>query len=927
MAATSRFRTFLFTDIEGSTRLWEEHDQAMESVLSLHDQVVHDAVERVGGRIFKHTGDGMAVSFDTVDQAIGAALTAQLELARVDWGPIGTLKSRMGIHAGSRAQARDGDYFGRDVNRCARLMSAAHGGQVVLSSVAVDRLDIDLDAMASDDLQWTVRDLGTHRLKDLSEPEHVYQLCHPQLGADFAPLATIEAIPRQLPDVCEFFDGRSVEIERLQQHLDSSRLVTVSGPGGVGKTQVALATAAEVLARFRDGTWFCEIADDESADDLAERILSTVRLQATGGETALDRLATGLSSRRTLIVLDSVERCLPAVKELVSHVLENCAHTSFLCTSRELLHARHERAIVVGPLLVPPVDLESVAHARTFAVVRLFERRAQRAEPSFVLHDGNLDAVASICTQLDGLPLAVDLAAAQMSALDPRDLADRVGRRVALIDDRNETLRTVIDWSFDSLSERERVLFRRLAVFGGSFSLALAEKVVVGGDIMVDDVMGGLSDLVSKSVLSVDRSLDGTRYHMLEILRSYAHERLREHEDPADLHEKHLAAFLAFAKQAAVGLTTAKEAEWVERMSTEFSNLRVAFNWAISSGDVARALELVHLVDGYARPRFRSDLDLWASQCIEHAAPGEPLLFAAHTVEASVAARRGDFEAARASSGVALELVDGSTEGQPFMAYRIGAVVSVLSGNIDHADEITSRALARAIDLGQLGEQAHFTAMQALTRSLIRGDSSSHELALDALDMARDSHNPSQLAWCLYVAGISTQDDEASLALLDEAIEFAELVDNRYVAGNALQVASWKRRSGGPVETAFGFERVIRYWYRIANWTNLATSLRMCAESVASIDDHLAAVIDGFLRYNDSTDLFALTPDDRYANLMDDVATRVGAADFAADRRRGATMDAAQMVTYCTGELAAMTGLASHADDGAGTPSMSGLGR
>jgi len=631
-AADDRLRTFLFTDIEGSTRLWEEHDEAMESALSLHDRVVHEAVERVGGRVFKHTGDGMAVSFDSVNQAVAAALAAQLELDRVDWGPISVLKSRMGIHAGSRSQARDGDYFGRDVNRCARLMSAAHGGQVVLSSVAVDQLEIDLDAAGADD--WTVRDLGTHRLKDLSDPEHVFQLCHPLLATEFAPLATIEAIPRQLPGVCEFFDGRTVEIEQLQEHLDASRLVTITGPGGVGKTQVALATAAQAVGRFRDGAWFCEIEHRETAEDLAERILSIARLHATAGDSALDRLANGLSSRRTIIILDSAERSLSAVKEVVAQVLDTCANTSFLCTSRELLHARHERAVVVGPLLVPPPDLESVAHARTFAVVRLFERRAERADPRFVLHDGILDAVASICTQLDGLPLAVDLAAAQMVALDPRDLADRVGRRVALIDDRNETLRTVIDWSFDSLSEREQVLFRRLAVFGGNFTLALAEQVVVGGEIEVDDVMSGLSDLVAKSVLSIDRGLDGTRYHMLEILRSYAHERLQEHEDPADLHERHLHAFLSFAAEASAGLATAKEAEWVERTATEFSNLRVAFNWAIASGSVDRALELVHRVDGYARPRFRTDLDQWARQCIDYAEPETPLLFAAYTVEA-----------------------------------------------------------------------------------------------------------------------------------------------------------------------------------------------------------------------------------------------------------------------------------------------------
>jgi predicted ATPase/class 3 adenylate cyclase len=892
--------TFMFTDIEGSTRLWEEHDRAMEAVLSLHDEILHGTVKEYGGLIFKHTGDGLAAAFPEVDGAARAALHAQRLLASADWGPIGELRARIGIHNG-RAQSRAGEdfseYFGRDVNRCARIADAAHGGQVLISAPTADLLRAVAHA------GWMIRDLGTHQLKDLSQPEQVFQLWDENLPSRFPPLRTVDRIPRQLPALADLFLGREDDIRKLSELLRGGRLVSLIGPGGVGKTQMAVATALDSIQDFPDGAWFCPLAGATTIAAIAELIETTMGLQVTSGACALERLANGLAMRRALLILDGVESSPAEIKHVVASLLEACRNVTIICTSRIVLHTRGEQVLAVGPLLVPDVDTEDPETARKNASVALFERRARLADSTFQVTTDNLAAVVSICRQLDGLPLAIELAAAQMAALDPQDLADRIGRRIGLIDDREKTLSTIIDWSYHTLSERERMLFQRLAVFAGGFTLALAERVCVDDVIAIDDVMPGLADLVNKSVISRQPTPDGSRYAMLELLSSYAMRALTDAAQTEARRQRHLEAYLEFAQAAQEGCVTRHEADWVKRFTVEYSNLRRAFAWAMESGQVAKALELIHYADSFARERFMQELDPFAAQALEAAKGDEPYRFAAQSVLASAAARRGDIDTALVLADEALESARKSGLADIFMPFRLVAITGILSGNPQRTCRASDEAIQLATERQRPFEIARFKAMKAHIKLLDPDASIGIDLALEALDEARTLRNPSLLAWCLYVAGTLDPDEQRALAKLEEAIEFADMVGNRYIAGIALQVSSWKRRSADRDEIASGFSRVIAHWYRVANWANLGSSLRLCAVSMHELNDELVAVIDGWLAHSEARSVLSTSIDDAYAGALAQVAARMGEESFAAASRQGANMDTTRFVHYCKDAL------------------------
>ena len=888
--------TFMFTDIEGSTRLWEEHDRAMEAVLSLHDEIVHGTVKECGGLIFKHTGDGLAAAFTEPDSAARAALQAQHLLAAADWGPVGALRSRIGIHSG-RAQSRAGEdyseYFGRDVNRCARIADAAHGGQVLLSAPTAELLGALADA------GWIIRDLGTHQLRDLSQPEQVYQLSDRDLPSRFPPLRTVDRIPRRLPAPSELFTGREEDVRALGDLLRRARLVSLLGPGGVGKTELAVAAALDCVQDFADGAWFCPLAGANSVDAIAELIETTVGLQVTTEASALDRLANGLAMRRALLILDGVESSLAEVRQVVASLLHACRNITILSTTRVVLQARSEQVMAVAPLALPGIDPEGVDAARRNACLALFERRAQLADSEFQLTAGNLPAVLSICRHLDGLPLAIELAAAQMAAMEPQDLADRIGHRIALIDDREQTLSTIVDWSYHSLSDRERMLFQRLAVFAGGFSLSLAERVCVDDVIEEDDVMPGLADLVNKSVISLQRTPQGSRYSMLELLRNYAMRELTDAAQTGARRQRHLEAYLDFVRRARQGLMTRTEADWVKHIAIEFPNLRAAFAWAMESGQVAKALELIHCTDSFARERFMREIDPFAVQALAAATGDESYLFAAQSVMASAAARRGDIASAVELADTALANARRSGVDDIFMPFRLVATTGILSGDFQRCAEAADEAIALAIRCQRPLEVARFKSMKALGTMLAPGASNDIELALQALNEARELRNPSLLAWCLYVAGTLDSRESQALALLEEAIEFADMVGNRYIAGIALQVSSWKRHSASRDEIAAGFSRVITHWYRVANWANLVSALRLCAVSMQGYDDELVAVIDGWLAHSEARAVLSTVTDEVYADAIVQVAARMGEEAFRAVSLRGGTMNTTHFVDYC----------------------------
>src|SRR5262245_43773433 len=417
--------TFLFTDLEGSTRLWDEHPDHMKDALARHDVILRGAVEAHRGAVVKTTGDGIHAVFATAQDAVAGAVEAQRGLVSESWRETGPLRVRMGLHTGE-AEQRDGDYYGGALNRAARLMSAAHGGQVLASEVTAGVVREGLPARLS------LVDLGEHRLRDLSGSVRVFQVADPALPQGFPPLRSLDAFPGNLPLQLTSFVGRDAELASIAEEFGSARLVTLTGVGGVGKTRLAVQVGASLLPEFSDGTWLCELATAGKADAIAEVIAAVLAVQRRPDVPLALRIRDSLASRRLLLVLDNCEHVLDATCDLVDGILHECDGVRILATSREPLGLPGERVIRVRSLELPSV-WDDVEYASTIDAVRLFVERARAAEREFVLGDANVGAVVEICRRLDGMPLAIELAASQVASLSPAEVASLLDERFRLL--------------------------------------------------------------------------------------------------------------------------------------------------------------------------------------------------------------------------------------------------------------------------------------------------------------------------------------------------------------------------------------------------------------------------------------------------------------------------------------------------------------
>jgi len=472
----------LFTDLESSARLWEQFPRAMRDALERHDGILRTAVEASNGQVVKTTGDGLMAVFASARDGVDACLSAQRGLANESWGETGALRVRMGLHAGV-AETRAGDYFGPTVNRTARIMAAGHGGQVLLSAAAA-ALIVDERPEGA-----TLRDLGEHRLKSLGRPERVFQLVHPDLVSDFPPLTTRSHQGDELPRQASAFVGRKAELEEIDRRFEDEtvRLLTLVGPGGVGKTRLALRAATDQADRFQDGAFLVDLAAAEDAESVLTAIARAIGLSETSDEPMLEALTRQLHEQRALLILDNFEQVTVAATVMV-RLLQGCPGLRLLVTSREALRVRDEYLIWVPPLELPPGGLKqpSAEQLGRFEAVQLFVERAQAAKPDFRLTDDNAPAVAEICLRLDGLPLAIELATARINLFSPDALRDRLGSRLQLLRSgardlpaRQQTLRATIEWSYRLLEPAEQRLFDVLSVFSGAGLDAV--EVVVGG--------------------------------------------------------------------------------------------------------------------------------------------------------------------------------------------------------------------------------------------------------------------------------------------------------------------------------------------------------------------------------------------------------------------------------------------------------------
>src|SRR6266498_1999798 len=578
--------TFLFTDIEGSTKLAQEHPKEMPELLARHNAILHQAIETYHGFVFRIVGDSFSAAFDTASDALSAALEAQRTLQNESWSPA-PIKVRMGIHTGSAQLKDDSQGQGASYEEYAtlaltqRVMSVGHGGQILLSQTTHDLVKDRVPDGTE------LRDMGERHLKDIVRPEHIYQVAAPDLLSDFPPLTTLETFKHNLPAQLTSFIGREHEIAEAEKLLSSTRILTFIGPGGTGKTRLCLQVAAEQFSEFKDGVWLIELAQLADSTYVLSTIASTFHLRELQGVPLIDTVTDYLRAKQSLLILDNCEHLIETCAQLSDHFLHACPNLKIITSSREALGINGETVYNVPSLSLPQdlEDLRDVGNLMNYEATRLFTERASRANPQFSLTKDNAPYVAQICERLDGIPLAIELAAARLKLFTPQQIAERLDDRFKLLTDgsrtalpRQQTLRALIDWSYLTLNETEQDVLRRLAVFSGGWTFEAAESVL--GEM---EAMDGLSGLVNKSLVNVEEQDGESRYRYLETIRQYAMEKLLESGEAVNARNRHLAHFMEYIRRAEEHFVTAQRPIWLNQMEVEHDNLRAALEWAVSN--------------------------------------------------------------------------------------------------------------------------------------------------------------------------------------------------------------------------------------------------------------------------------------------------------------------------------------------------------
>ena len=708
--------TFLFTDIEGSTRLWERDHDAMWAATARHNAILSAQIAEHRGHHFKTIGDAYLAAFADPADAVAAAVASQRALAAEAWDETGPIRVRMAIHMGDATPAH-GDYVVAPcLNRLARLLSTGYGAQVLLSDVVRRAVAHRLPDGV------TLRDLGRHRLRDLLEPELVSQIVAPDLPDTFPPLKSLERHPTNLPIQPTPLVGREEELETVRTLLlrDDVRLVTLTGVGGTGKTRLALQAAAEALETFEDGAFFVDLAPIEQPQLVLSTIAAALGVRESGGRSLRDALVDHLAEKHLLLVLDNFEHVLAAAPD-VTNLIRSCAHLTVLVTSRASLRLRGEHEVRIPPLAVPdPRKLPPLEELAVIEAVDLFSQRAAAIRPGFALADANAQPVAEICARLDGIPLAIELAAARLRTLEPAALLGRLDRRLKVLTggardlaDRQQTLRATIAWSHDLLPPDEQALFRRLSVFTGSGSIDAAEQMdAIASDLDID-VLDGIEALIDQSLL---RRLTGPddepRFGMLETLREFAQERLEQAGETGAMQQALAAWYVRLTDDVEDGLRGPGQAAWLRRLDTEHDNLRAVLGHALTTDDTTLALRLTRRLWPFWRTcGFLEEGVRWIDATL--AASGEvlePDVLWARIGGGSLRFAQGDFEGAEAWFDRAFAEAEtlGDRRATMILLNNLGAVAH-MRGNLDTAAQRYEQSLAFAREVGD--DQRHATAL------------------------------------------------------------------------------------------------------------------------------------------------------------------------------------------------------------------------
>jgi predicted ATPase/class 3 adenylate cyclase len=732
--------TFLFTDIEGSTKLWQEQPEAMAVSHARHDDILRTAIESNHGYVFQIVGDSFSAAFNNAIDGLRAVLSAQRGLKTETWGETGAIKVRMGLHTGSAEILPDGKYEGyATIASTQRVMSAAHGGQTLLTQITYELLqNIVLDDV-------TLRDMGEHRLKDLRAPLRLYQINAADLPHEFPPIKSLDVQPNKLPAQLTSFIGREKEIREAKEKLSSAKLLTLIGPGGTGKTRLSIQLGTEVLPNFKDGVWFIELAPLADPALILQTIASVLNVRAQMGVSLKDIVIDYLRAKNLLLIFDNCEHLVEASAQLADEFLHHAPNIKIIASSREALGIGGETVYRVPSLSLPNQAQASREALAGFESIQLFVERARAANPKFDLTEKNASAVAQICRRLDGIPLALELAAARVTVFSAEQIATRLDDRFKLLTGgsrtalpRQQTLRALIDWSYDMLSLDERALLRRLSVFAGGWVFEAAESIC--NDL---DVLSLLTQLVNKSLVTMDDEGDEPRYRLLETVRQYARDKLMEAGEAEQMRNHHLGYFVQLAEQAEQELIEGSALRWVIRLEAETDNLRAAFEWGLEN-NVLAVLKMAHLLQYFwYRRGYETEGRNWIMEALKRlqnlpAVEGDPSTNSGALERMTIAAK----------------------------AWQAIAFLATSQGDVLNATSASQKSVELARQLGDKRLLATVLAFGVSIKIMFGASGYEDSVIDEVVRIARESDDPLalNLAYCIVGLNMLSKGQDASTA-------------------------------------------------------------------------------------------------------------------------------------------------------------------
>ncbi len=874
-AAPSGVVTFLFTDVEGSTRRWEADTDEMRLALAAHDEVLRTAIEAHGGWLFKHTGDGVCAAFASPRSAVDAAVAAQRKLE---------LPVRMGLATGE-AELREGDYFGAVLNRAARVMAAGHGGQILLAESTAGLLSgVDLV------------DLGPRRLRDLPNAVEVFQVRAAGLPTEFPPLRALDTTPGNLRPAPTSLIGRESEVAEIEAALKAHRLVTLTGVGGVGKTRLALEVAGRLVDEFPDGVWFFELAAVADPSAVPDAVAAVLGIIQQPGKSVSESVAAALEGRVRLLVFDNCEHVLDAAAGLVEAILAHSATVKILATSREGLRVTDEQ---LWP--VPSLDIGAGIDS---AAVSLFIERAQAVSPGFSVANADEAAAAvEICRRLDGIPLAIELAASRMASMTASEVRDRLDQRFRLLVgsrrglERHQTLRHAVAWSYELLDEPEKALLDRCSVFAGGFDLQSACAVMGSDDVDDYAILDLLDVLVRKSLLVADRSAGRTRFSMLETIRQFAEEQLVARGEASEIRAAHSRYFAGREADIMARWDSPRQREAYDWFTIELANLRTAFRWAADHGDLDVAATIATYAGILGIAIETLEPIAWAEELIEPARVADHRRLAFLYVIASLCYTTGRIEAAVGYSDAGQIVLGRSREALPYGIEGWLGAVYLATGQPERMAEVCRAQLARRRDT-----HVYIRAWLVAALAVAGSGGEAMDSADGLIEAAEATGNPMFLGWGLFAYGLAFRDADpvGALNALGRGLVIAQDSGNRANASSlAIGLALLEVEHGDTVSAFDHLTLAIHNFHNAGDPTSIRVPLAV-----------LGVLFDRLGRYEPAATIagFALSP--IAAAGIPEITTAIahlrdvlGDQTYESLARKGETMTTAAMVTYAYDQI------------------------